>query len=119
MVFRKRDMLDFAQFKGDSIIADLGHRDFTINAMACPLATLLTRPVPAIIDPHGGWQDLGARRIRMVSPVGFAEDPLRLLRAFRFAANLDFSVDPVTLAAMKTVLHACVRQQPSAFIASS
>jgi poly(A) polymerase len=104
VVYRKRDILDFAQFKGDSLIADLRHRDFTINAMACPLATLLTRAVPEIIDPHGGWQDLGARRLRMVSPMSFSEDPLRLLRAFRFAASLDFRLDPVTLAAMETVV---------------
>ena len=104
VVYRKRDILDFAQFKGDSIIADLHHRDFTINAMACPLAMLLTRAAPEIIDPHGGWQDLGVRRIRMVSHLSFAEDPLRLLRAFRFAANLDFRLDPVTLAAMETVV---------------
>jgi poly(A) polymerase len=103
VVYRKRDSLDFAQFKGDAIIADLRHRDFTINAMACPLATLLTRSAPEIIDPHGGRQDLGARRIRMVSPLSFSEDPLRLLRAFRFAASLDFTVDPVTLTAMETV----------------
>jgi len=104
VVYHKRDVLDFAHFKGDSIIADLAHRDFTINAMACPLATLLNRAAPEIIDPHGGWQDLGARRIRMVSPLSFAEDPLRLLRAFRLAANLDFRLDPLTLAAMETVV---------------
>jgi poly(A) polymerase len=103
VVYRKRDILDFAQFKGDTIIADLRHRDFTINAMACPLDRLLTQAAPDIIDPHGGCQDLGARRIRMVSHVSFSEDPLRLLRAFRFAANLDFTLDPVTLAAMETV----------------
>ncbi|MGH8068074.1 MAG: hypothetical protein ACRERE_23160 [Candidatus Entotheonellia bacterium] len=103
VVYHKRDILDFARFKGDSIIADLRHRDFTINAMACPLATLLTRAAPEIIDPHGGWHDLRARRIRMVSPLSFSEDPLRLLRAFRFAASLDFTLDPITLRAMETV----------------
>jgi poly(A) polymerase len=102
IVYRKRDTLDFAQFKGDDIIADLQHRDFTINAMACPLATLLTRAAPEIIDPHGGGQDLEARCIRMVSPGVFTDDPLRLLRAFRFAANLDFQLDPVTLALIET-----------------
>ena len=104
VVYHKHDILDFAQFKGDNIIADLQHRDVTINAMACPLATLLTRDAPAFLDPHGGWQDLGARLIRMVSPVSFAEDPLRLLRAFRFAATLNFRLDPVTYAAMETVV---------------
>jgi poly(A) polymerase len=104
VIYHKRDSLDFCHFKGDSIIADLAQRDFTINAMACPLAMLLTRAAPGIIDPHGGWQDLGTRRIRMVSPLSFAEDPLRLLRAFRFAAQLDFHLDSVTLAAMDPVI---------------
>ena len=103
VVYRKREIFDFARLKGDTIIADLHHRDFTINAMACPLARLLTRAAPEIIDPHGGWHDLRARRMRMVSHLSFVEDPLRLLRAFRFAANLDFTLDPVTLAAMETV----------------
>jgi poly(A) polymerase len=103
VVYHKHESLDFAQFKGDGIIADLQHRDFTINAMACPLATLLTRPAPDLIDPHGGGQDLRARRIRMVSALSFVEDPLRLLRAFRFAARLDFHLDPVTRTAMQTV----------------
>jgi tRNA nucleotidyltransferase/poly(A) polymerase len=104
VVYHKRHVLDFAQCKGDNIIADLQHRDFTINAMACPLATLLTRDAPAFLDPHGGWEDLGARRIRMVSPVSFIEDPLRLLRALRFAATLDFRLDPATHAAMEAVV---------------
>jgi poly(A) polymerase len=103
VVYQKRDILDFARFKGDSLIADLRHRDFTINAMACPLAALLTRAAPEIIDPHGGWHDLRARRIRMVSALSFSEDPLRLLRAFRFAASLDFTLDPMTLRAMEAV----------------
>jgi len=103
VVYHKHESLDFAQFKGDSIIADLQHRDFTINAMACPLTALLTRAAPDLIDPHGGWQDLRARRIRMVSHLSFGEDPLRLLRAFRFAAQLDFGLDPVTCETMQTL----------------
>jgi len=104
VVYRKRDVIDFAQFKGDAILEDLRHRDFTINAMACPLAKLLTHAAPDLIDPHGGWQDLQAHVIRMVSPMSFHEDPLRLLRAFRLAASFDFVIDPATLAAMQPVV---------------
>jgi poly(A) polymerase len=104
VVYRKRDVIDFAQFKGDTIGADLRRRDFTINAMACPLARLLTHAAPELIDPYGGWQDLQARVIRMVSPLSFHEDPLRLLRAFRLAASVDFAIEPATLAAMAPVV---------------
>jgi poly(A) polymerase len=103
VVYRGRDVIDFAQFKGATILEDLRHRDFTINAMACPLDALLTHAAPDLIDPHGGWHDLEAHVIRMVSPMSFHEDPLRLLRAFRLAASFDFAIDPSTLAAMELV----------------
>lgn len=103
VVYRKRDVLDFARMRGETIITDLQCRDFTINAMACPLAVLLTQTAPVLIDPYGGWDDLQARTIRMVSPMSFRDDPLRLLRAFRLAATLDLTIDPPTLAAMEPV----------------
>src|SRR5262245_2609557 len=103
VVYRKRDVLDFARLRGETIISDLRYRDFTINAIACPLAALLNQAAPNLIDPHGGWQDLRARTIRMVSPMSFQDDPLRLLRAFRLAATLDLMIDPSTLAAMETM----------------
>jgi poly(A) polymerase len=103
VVYRKRDVLDFARMRGETIITDLQCRDFTINAMACPLGALLTQADPALIDPHGGWPDVRARTIRMVSPMSFRDDPLRLLRAFRLAATLDLRIDPATLASMETM----------------
>src|SRR5439155_11013204 len=65
---------------------DLARRDFTINAMARDLSTA------ELIDPFGGRADLDFRLIRAVGDpvVRFAEDPLRLLRAIRFAAQLGF-----------------------------
>ena len=103
VVYRKRDVVDFARMRGETIITDLQYRDFTINAMACPLAVLLTQPTPALTDPHGGWHDLRARIIRMVSAMSFRDDPLRLLRAFRLAATLELTIDPPTLTAMETI----------------
>jgi poly(A) polymerase len=103
VVDRQRDVLDFVRMRGESLITDLQCRDFTINAMACPLASLLAQPRPAFIDPHGGWHDLRARIIRIVSPTSFRDDPLRLLRAYRLAATLDLTIDPLTLAAMETL----------------
>lgn len=100
VVYRRRDSIDFARLRGHDIAADLRQRDFTINALACPLATLLTTREPAFIDPCGGWPDLQAHLIRMVGPQSFEDDPLRLLRAFRLAAALEFVLEPNTQEAM-------------------
>ncbi len=72
---------------------DLLRRDFTINAMACHPLT------GQIIDPFGGRQDLEAHMLRAVGnepDKRFDEDPLRLLRAVRFAAQLDFTIETET-----------------------
>jgi poly(A) polymerase len=81
---------------GDSLEADLTRRDFTVNAMALRL------PEQVLVDPSGGMEDLLARRITTpTSPeISFGDDPLRMLRAARFTAQLDFTVDPATVAAM-------------------
>ena len=77
-----------------SLEADLARRDFTVNAMA------RTRS-GALIDPFGGQADLRAGIIRCVGEPAarFGEDALRILRALRFAAGLDFSLEPATAAA--------------------
>lgn len=74
---------------------DLARRDFTVNAMALDEG--------GIVDPFGGRADLQAKVIRCVgeSAARFEEDALRILRALRFAACLDFSVEPATLAAAR------------------
>lgn len=82
---------------GVSLIEDLARRDFTINAMALdPLDGEL-------VDPFGGIADLGRREIAAVGDARerFNEDPLRILRAARFAAQLDFAIVPETLDAMR------------------
>src|SRR5262249_21121645 len=78
---------------GRSIEDDLAQRDFTINAVAEPLSG------GGYVDPFGGVDDVGKRRLRMVSPRAFALDPLRTLRLARLACELDFDVDPETAAA--------------------
>jgi tRNA nucleotidyltransferase (CCA-adding enzyme) len=84
----------------DDITADLARRDFTINAIAIdPLA-------PALVDPFDGQKDLDARILRAVgNPIErFSEDGLRVLRAARFAATLQCTIDPPTLAAIEPTL---------------
>ncbi|WP_351230195.1 CCA tRNA nucleotidyltransferase [Streptomyces sp. NPDC002133] len=82
---------------GDSIEEDLVRRDFTVNAMAVAL------PEKEFIDPHGGLEDLAARVLRTpgTPEASFSDDPLRMLRAARFAAQLDFEVAPDVVTAMK------------------
>jgi poly(A) polymerase len=104
VVYRKQLDVDFARFKGDDVAADLRHRDFTINALACPLSTFLTHSAPALIDPCHGWRDLRARLLRLVSPRSLHDDPLRQLRAFRLAATLGLAIEPETLEAIKPVV---------------
>jgi len=84
--------LDFAELQGRTIAEDLKRRDFTINAMAVPLANR-----DLLIDPFGGRRDLKSGTIRAVSEKAFTDDPLRLLRAFRFQAQFQFTIEPRTL----------------------
>ena len=77
-----------------SIEEDLERRDFTINAMAMLL------PDGKIIDPFGGKNDIEAKLIRQVFPKTFEEDPLRLIRAIQFATRFNFTIEPVTWAAV-------------------
>ncbi|WP_299409231.1 CCA tRNA nucleotidyltransferase [Acaryochloris sp. IP29b_bin.148] len=81
---------DFALQVGTSLEEDLHRRDFTINAIAYHPFT------DTIIDPLQGQQDLKAGILRMIAAQNLAEDPLRLLRAYRQAAQLGFSLDPHT-----------------------
>ncbi|GAA1733256.1 CCA tRNA nucleotidyltransferase [Microcella frigidaquae] len=81
---------------GDTLEGDLVRRDFTMNALALRLPSL------TLVDPSGGLDDLFARRL--MTPTrpeqSFGDDPLRMLRAVRFAAQLDVDVDPAVLEAM-------------------
>jgi len=88
---------------GVALEEDLARRDFTINAMALPVEALGGEdPRAALVDPFGGRQDLAAGIIRAVGdPLErFQEDGLRPLRACRFASQLDFDLEPGTLAAI-------------------
>jgi poly(A) polymerase len=81
---------------GDTLTGDLGRRDFTVNAMAVVL------PGRELVDPFGGMQDLMRRVLRTPGRPedSFSDDPLRMLRAARFSAQLDFVVEPGVVAAM-------------------
>ncbi len=88
---------DFAQQVGPTLETDLRRRDFTVNAIA------YNPHRDQLLDPVQGYADLQTRTIRMVSSVNLAEDPLRLLRAYRQAAQLGFSLQPETRAVVRTL----------------
>ncbi len=93
-VTKKKRVFDIADLKGESIREDLLKRDFSINAMAYELSS------GQIIDIVSGRQDLLQKKIRMVSDTVFMEDPLRLLRALRLSAMIDFKIEVHTQAKM-------------------
>ena len=89
---------DFVPLQGSTIEEDLALRDFTINSLAFPL----NASGRGLLDPLGGAGDLSARIIRSCSPSAFADDPVRLVRAIRFAATLKFEVAAPTWDQMLT-----------------
>jgi putative nucleotidyltransferase with HDIG domain len=81
---------DVSALQGDTIEEDLARRDFSVNAMARPVAG------GALLDPQGGRADLEARVLRVLSPAAYDADPLRTLRLARLAAELGFAPDAET-----------------------
>jgi len=96
VVWRKQLVLDFNGFADRTIEDDLGRRDFTVNAMAYPLTPdprPLTPVAMAMLDPFQGRQALNDKLLKPVSSQSLALDPLRVLRAYRFALELGFRID--------------------------
>ena len=93
---------DVSTLQGPSLEADLALRDFTVNAMARPVAELSVAALresavgAELIDPLGGHADLAARTLRVIGPQAYESDPLRALRLARFVAELGFEPDAET-----------------------
>ena len=105
-VVSEKSIIDITRIKKESIEKDLMARDFTINAMAYNLSS------NQLIDPFGAQRDLKNKTVRMVSKDIFKRDPVRLLRAYRIAAEFQFEIEPRTKAAIKK--HAALIQQSAA-----
>jgi len=90
------NFIDITEIRGDSIESDLQQRDFTVNAMAISLASGKFDPLQ-ILDVVDGQKDLEKKIIRQTSKDAFIDDPLRMLRAFRFSAQLGFEIESETL----------------------
>jgi poly(A) polymerase len=95
--------LDIADFRAPTLEDDLGARDFTVNALAVPLAELLARESAPIIDPTGGLADLAARRLRVPDERVLGDDPLRTLRGVRLEGELALRLAPTTARAIQRV----------------
>ena len=85
--------IDFSRMEGD-ILNDLGGRDFTMNAMAWS-------PRGGLLDPFGGLKDIEGRVVRALSSENLRADPVRLVRAYRFSAEMDFALERRTRAMIK------------------
>ena len=117
--------VDLAELDGGGIEADLGRRDFGVNAMAAPLRCWLDADgdddggAPdwwaadgGLIDPHNGRGDLRQKRLRALNDGVFAADPGRLLRAVRLAGQLGFRIEPTTIRRITAESHRLARAAP-------
>lgn len=95
-----RREVDLSGLRGADLRADLFARDLTVNALAVSLSALAAGQPVAIVDPTGGLVDLTNRVLRLPSPQVLDDDPLRALRAHRFAATLEMTLAPETRAAI-------------------
>ena len=83
----KENYLDISELRGNCIEEDLSQRDFTVNAIAYDLKE------KKFIDVTGGIEDIKNKKLRAINEDNFVDDPLRLLRAFRFMSTLGFEID--------------------------
>jgi putative nucleotidyltransferase with HDIG domain len=89
----KQNYLDIAGCQGIDIHEDLSRRDFTVNAMAY---LLVPEGSNEVIDPHNGQRDIKNSIIRAISEKNIVDDPLRILRSYRFALHLSGTIDETT-----------------------
>ena len=91
----KKHYFDFAKIEGENIFEDLSRRDFTINAICYDINN------DKFIDPNKGIEDIKNKKIKIISEKNITDDPLRIMRAFRFSAILGFEIEENTLKIIK------------------
>jgi len=96
------------QVRVGSLEEDLARRDFSVNAMAIPLNDHARAGRGALVDPHAGQRDLAARRLSVLHPLSFFDDPTRALRGARLAARLGFRLDAASRRALCAAIAARV-----------
>ncbi len=95
----KTNYLDISEIQGVNIEEDLSRRDFAMNAIAIDLSS------GEIIDPYNGQKDIENKVIRHIKDSNFEEDPLRILRAFRFMSTTGFELSEDVKACIKNYKH--------------
>ena len=93
--------VDLVDFRAPTLEEDLRARDFTVNALAAPLADLLRDGSAEVTDATGGLGDLGDHVVRACSPIAIADDPVRALRGVRLAMREGWQLEPETEAAIR------------------
>lgn len=93
--------IDVVDLRAPTLEGDLRARDFTINALAAPLADLLRDGSATVIDPTGGLADLRTRVVRLCGPAAIVDDPVRVLRGVRLAMHGGWGLDPGAEEAMQ------------------
>lgn len=107
VVTKDSKFIDFSAPVGQDIIDDLGHRDFTINSIACLMSDLeysnkkVTIDQTKLIDPFNGIDDLNNKMIRILNNSTLKDDPIRILRAYRFSNRYNFDFDKRTKVILK------------------
>ena len=91
----KKHYFDFAKIEGENISEDLLRRDFTVNAICYDINN------DEFIDPYNGMKDIKNKKIKTISEKNITDDPLRIMRAFRFSAILGFKIEENTLKIIK------------------
>jgi len=99
-------VVDLSPLRGSSIFEDLYQRDFTINSIALDMSAWAAHREVHLLDPFGGMKDLKAARLSVCSQRSLVDDPLRILRAYRFVSAYGLSL---TVQTRKGILQACHR----------
>jgi len=94
---KRKTEIDFSAMRGGTMGDDLRQRDFTVNSMAINLKEIFCSDTLSLVDPLHGLSDLRGGILRTNSEESLRQDPLRMLRAFRFASSLGFSLEEETL----------------------
>ena len=90
------DWVDITDFRRSTFHQDCLARDFTCNGLSAPVEEFISIGAGAIIDPCNGIYDIEHQTLRMIREENFSEDPLRVLRLYRYAATLGFHIEPAT-----------------------
>ena len=97
--------IDFTQFRAETLADDLRLRDLTINAIAIPLESIMNSDNPEVIDPCDGQSDLSSHLLQFPSEQVIVEDPLRMMRIHRLAAQLNFEISQRSLKQIQNHQH--------------